>query len=351
MKLNDKDLDLLIQNGDKSIKENVYKRWNAIAHPLEGLGLLEASIADLAFAQGKVLPDISKRAVVVFCSDNGIVAEGVSQTGQEVTAIVAANMCSGDTSVCNMAKVAKADVIPVDMGMIKAVEGCVDLHVMRGTKNFLKEDAMTKEQLILALCRGFDLAVDLSKKGYGIFATGEMGIGNTTTSTAVACCLLDKDASIMTGPGAGLSKASVAHKAFVIDQAIKNRNVNREDVFDVVAKLGGFDIAGMAGFFLGSAASHVPVVIDGFISAVAALVASLLCKSSLDYMLASHASSEPAFSFVMQKLEKKPIIYANMHLGEGCGAVSLFPLLDMALAVYKGMATFEDIKVEAYEKL
>ncbi len=351
MKLNDKDLDFLIQKGDKSISEKVYKRWNSIAHPLEGLGLLESSVADLALAQKNILPDISKRAVVVFCSDNGIVEEGVSQTGQEVTAIVAGNMCSGATSVCNMAKVAKADVIPVDMGMIKEVKGCIDLHVMRGTKNFLKEDAMTKEQLLEALSKGFNLAVELSKKGYKLFATGEMGIGNTTTSTAVACCLLDKEVTLMTGPGAGLSKAAVFHKAQVIEQAIKNRNVNKKDVLDVVAKVGGFDIAGMAGFFLGSAASHVPVVIDGFISALSALVASLLCESSLDYMIASHASSEPAFSFIMQKLEKSPIIYANMHLGEGCGAVSLFPLLDMALAVYKGMATFEDINVEAYKKL
>lgn len=338
-------------------KQMAYKqaarRWDSIAKPLHGLGLLEDAICRIAGAQGTAQVRIQRRALAVFCADNGVVREGVTQTGSEVTALVAGNLCHGATSVSKMAQVANVDVYPVDMGMNTPVEepGMIDCAVARGTQNLARGPAMTRAQAVLALERGISLACRLAKEGYWIFATGEMGIGNTTTSSAMASVLLCRPVEEMTGRGAGLSSEGLCRKISVIEQAIRLNRPNRRDPLDVLAKLGGFDIAGMAGFALGAAACGVPVVVDGFISSVAALTAVRLCPAAQGYLLASHVSGEPAGKLVLDALELSPIITAGMHLGEGTGAVSLFPLLDMALAVYEGMSTFEDIELEEYRPL
>ena len=206
---------------------------------------------------------IQRRALAVFCADNGVVREGVTQTGSEVTALVAGNLCHGATSVSKMAQVANVDVYPVDMGMNTPVEepGMIDCAVARGTQNLARGPAMTRAQAVLALERGISLACRLAKEGYRIFATGEMGIGNTTTSSAMASVLLCRPVEEMTGRGAGLSSEGLCRKISVIEQAIRLNRPNRRDPLDVLAKLGGFDIAGMAGFALGAAACGVPVVL------------------------------------------------------------------------------------------
>ncbi len=338
---------------DESFGKMAQKRWNSIAKPLHGLGLLEDAVCQLAAIQRTENPCMKKRALAVFCADNGIVAEGVSQTDSHVTAVVAKNLCRGDTSVCKMACVASCHVFPVDMGMQEAVidEKMLDMHVARGTKNFLYENAMTKEQAEEALLRGFELAEKLADEGYQLLATGEMGIGNTTTSSALASLLLGLPAEEVTGVGAGLSAEGLAHKIAVIKEGIVRRKPEKDDFVDMLCKVGGFDIGGMAGYMLGAAAKRIPVILDGMISQVAALLAVRLCPLVQGYLLASHKGSEKASGLLLAELGKKALVDAGMHLGEGTGAMTVLPLLDMALRVYGEMATFDDIQIEAYKPL
>lgn len=334
-----------------SAVEAAEKRWNSIAKPLHSLGKMESLVAQIAGITGSADIDIRKKALVAMCADNGVVEEGVTQTGQEVTAIVAENFLSGDTSACVMCRQCGTDVYPVDVGMAVDTKVSTEFKVMYGTRNMAKEPAMTREQAVRGLEAGIEMARRLKEKGYGILATGEMGIGNTTTSSAVASVLLDRPVEQMTGRGAGLSGAGLKRKISAIKKAIERNCPDASDPVDVLSKVGGLDIAGMAGVFLGGAAFRIPVVMDGFISCTAALVAQRTCPAAADYMIASHVSREPAAEMILQALGKEAVIHGDMCLGEGSGAVALFPFLDMGTAVYNSMSTFEDIKVEQYEEL
>ena len=275
----------------------------------------------------------------------------MTQTGQEVTAIVAENFLSGDTSACAMSRQCGTKVIPVDIGMTVDTKVPTDLKVACGTANMTKEPAMAREQAVQALEAGIEMVRRLKEDGYGLLATGEMGIGNTTTSSAVASVLLNRPVEEMTGRGAGLSGDGLDRKIHAIKKAIAVNQPDPKDAVDVLAKVGGFDIAGMAGMFLGGAALGVPVVIDGFISCVAALIAQRICPQTGDYMIASHVSKEPAAHLILEALGKEAVLHGEMCLGEGSGAVALFPFLDMGVAVYESMSTFEDIHVEQYKEL
>lgn len=329
------------------------RRWDAVAHPLNSLGMLETDVIRIAGMTGSPNIDISKRAVVVMCADNGVVEEGVTQTGQEVTAIVAENMSTGDTSVCAMARAAGADVVPVDIGVARPVKGerILQRCVRRGTANMTRGPAMTRAEAERAILTGAAVARELKEQGCRLLATGEMGIGNTTTSSAVACVLLDQPAVTMTGRGAGLSDAGLRRKIAAIERAVAVNAPDPGDPLDVLAKVGGLDLAGLTGVFLGGAACRLPVLVDGFISSVAALIAARLCPAAVDYMLGSHASQEPAGTLVLEALGLRPFLFAGMRLGEGTGAVAVMPLLDMGLAVYREMASFDDVKIEAYQPL
>lgn len=338
---------------DAAFAARAREKWNAVAKPLGSLGVLEDDIIRVCAMTRSLSPNIAKRCVAVFCADNGVVAEGVTQTGSEVTGIVAANLCTHATSVCKMAQIARADVIPVDIGMNAPVADA-RMRVCRvaaGTKNMRHGPAMSRAQAETALMHGITLAQTLVGEGYCLLATGEMGIGNTTTSSAVASVLLDRPVGSMTGAGAGLSKAGVAHKIEVIRASIAHNKPCHTDALDVLAKLGGFDIAGMAGLCLGAALCEKPCVIDGFISGVAALVAVRLCPAAAGYLLASHVSAEPAGMAVLDALRLRPLIAAEMRLGEGTGAVAALPLLDMAFAVFDTMRTFDESQIEAYQPL
>ena len=220
-----------------------------------------------------------------------------------------------------------------------------------GTKNFAKEPAMTREQAEAAILTGIDIIKEMKDEGYRIIATGEMGIGNTTTSSAICAALLNKPVEDVTGRGAGLSTEGLHKKIAVIKEAIKKYECDKKDAIDVLACVGGYDIAGMAGLFLGGAIYNVPVVIDGFISAVSALVASRICPDVTGYILPSHVSAEPAGRMLLEALGMEPFLTCDMCLGEGSGAVALFPILDMAMAVYKGMGTFDENNIETYVPL
>lgn len=325
-------------------------KWNSVAKPLGSLGKLEELVTQLAGITGTPLVDITRKAVVVFCADNGVVAEGVTQCGQEVTAAVARSMARGSSSVCRMARVAGASVVPVDIGMAEQVDEPQLLQrcIRRGTDNLALGPAMSRAEAERAILTGAELAKTLKEQGYQLLATGEMGIGNTTTSSAVISVLLNLPPEQVTGRGAGLSSAGLERKITAIRRTIGVNCPNPADPVDVVSRVGGLDIAGMIGLYLGGARWGIPVLMDGFISAAAAFCAVRLCPQVQAYLLPSHQSDEPATKLVMQALGLSPVLHAGMRLGEGTGAVALMPLLDMALAVYREAGSFDDIEMEAY---
>ena len=335
---------------DADAMEAAWKHWDSIAKPLRSLGKLEQVVVQAAGIQRTPRVDLAKKALIVLCADNGVVEEGVTQTGQEVTAQVAENFLQEKATAGILCRKTGADIFPVDMGIYR--DTCIrNCKIAYGTRNMAREPAMTREQAVQGIETGISLAFEKKREGYQLLATGEMGIGNTTTSSAMASVLLRRDAEEMTGRGAGLSSAGLNRKVETIKKAIALHRPDPEDPVDVLAKVGGFDLAGMIGVYLGGAAAQMPVVIDGFISCVAALTAMRICPTAGDYMIASHVSKEPAAELILKALGKEAVIHGDMCLGEGSGAVALFPFLDMGIAVYESMSTFEDIKVDQYEEL
>ena len=333
--------------------------WNGIAKPLHGLGLMEEIITQIAGIKNTVDVHIDKRAVIVMCADNGIVEEGVTQTGQDVTAVVSCNMADGISSVCRMAACSKTEVIPVNIGIaadkladgtdVGTYKGLVNRRVMTGTRNFLKEPAMSQEQLIQAVHEGINQVEWCSEQGYNILATGEMGIGNTTTSTALASILLNLEPEAVTGRGAGLDDSGLKRKVEVITKAKEMYGRYADNPLKLLQSIGGLDIAGLVGVYIGGAVYGIPVVADGVIAAVAALIAVKLHPEINDYIIVSHQGKEPAMKALLDSLGKKAVIHAELALGEGTGAVMMFPLFDMALQVYRENTTFDDIQIAAYE--
>lgn len=337
--------------------QNAKIRWDKIAKPLHSLGLMEDAIAEIAGMTRSIHVKLDKTALIICCADNGVVDEGVTQTGQEVTAIVTENFTKGNACSCLMAECCGMDVIPVDLGVAGTLQNLGDKYPLRmenivhGTRNLAKEPAMTRKEAEQAVLVGIRLVRECREKGYQLLATGEMGIGNTTTSSAIVSVLLGKEPEEVTGRGAGLTDSGLKKKIQVIRQAIALHQPDASDGMDVLAKVGGLDIAGIVGVFLGGAYYHVPVVMDGFISAAAALVAAVICPAAKDYMIASHTSAEPAAKMVLQALGKWPMIHADMCLGEGTGAIAVVPLLRMASNVYEKMSTFQENEIEEYKPL
>lgn len=327
-------------------------RWDQVAKPLNSLGILEEDLVRIAGAQNSEAVCLDQKWIAVMCADNGIVEEGVTQTGQEVTAVVAANMARGASCVCLMAAKAGAKVLPVDVGIASDMEGTGILNrkIRYGTRNFLKEPAMTREETVKAMETGMEAAGILKEKGCRLAGCGEMGIGNTTTSSAVLSVLLGKEPEEVTGRGAGLSDEALNRKIRVIREGISLRQPDPEDAIDVLSKVGGLDLAALAGFYIGCACYRIPVVLDGLITAAAALAAVKLSPAVRDYLLASHVSAEPAGAMALKALGLKAVIHGEMCLGEGTGAAALFPLLDMAASVYGQMESFEEIHVEQYRR-
>lgn len=334
---------------DEAARAAAHAHWAGLAKPLGGLGALETLLEDAAALTGSAALDVSRRAVLVLCSDNGVVAQGVSQTDQSVTRAVAENLAARRTSVCQMARTAHCDVVPVDMGIAgDPVPGVADCRIAAGTADFTQGPAMTRAQAVEAVGRGIRLVQEQKAAGVQLLATGEMGIGNTTTSSAVAAVLLGQPVERMTGRGAGLSDEGLARKVDAICRGILRNEPDPTDPLDVLAKLGGFDLAGLCGVFLGGALEGVPVVMDGFISGVAALCAVRLCPAAAKAVFASHCSSELAARLVLDALGKAPLLTAGLHLGEGTGAVASLPLWDMALAVYGHCYSFAEGGITPY---
>lgn len=327
------------------------QHWDGLGKPLGSLGRLEKALIQIAGIQRTGDVHIDRKALVIMCADNGVVEEGVTQCGQEVTATVAENFLDEKSCVAIMCRRAGTKICPVDIGMAVDTPRVEKRKIAYGTKNMAKEPAMTREQAVAAIEVGIAKAEELHAQGYEMLATGEMGIGNTTTSSAMTAVYLGLDVEIVTGRGAGLSSHGLQRKIHAIKQAIAVNQPDPEDPLDVLAKVGGLDIAGMCGLFLGGAAQQMPVVMDGFISQVAALTAMRLVPECADYILASHVSEEPGANILLKALEKDAFLTCGMRLGEGSGAVALFPILDFASDIYHKMSTFVQADIVEYQPL
>lgn len=343
---------LQVDAPDEDIRRQVLENWDNIAKPIEGMGRFETLTAQIGAIQGTDKVSISKKAVIIMCADNGIVEEGISQSGQDVTVAVVEKMAKGRSSVGKMAAVIGADTIPVDIGMnhTESIQGVVDKKIRCGTRNFKIEPAMTEEEAVKAIASGIEMVSMCRKKGYQILATGEMGIGNTTTSSAVAAALLGCDVAEVTGRGAGLSDDKLIHKQQVIAEAIEKYELRKAEPLQILRTVGGFDIAGLAGVCIGGALYHIPIVLDGVISMVAALVAERIVPGTKAYLIPSHKGKEPAVKKLMEALAVEPVIDGRLALGEGTGAVMMLSLLDMALSIYQDRTTFSDIQIEQYKR-
>lgn len=327
------------------------QHWDGLGKPLGSLGRLEKALIQIAGIQRTGDVHIDRKALVIMCADNGVVEEGVTQCGQEVTATVAENFLDEKSCVAIMCRRAGTKICPVDIGMAVDTPRVEKRKIAYGTKNMAKEPAMTREQAVAAIEVGIAKAEELHTQGYEMLATGEMGIGNTTTSSAMTAVYLGMDVETVTGRGAGLSSHGLQRKIHAIKQAIAVNQPDPEDPLDVLAKVGGLDIAGMCGLFLGGAAQQMPVVMDGFISQVAALTAVRLVPECADYILASHVSEEPGANILLKALEKDAFLTCGMRLGEGSGAVALFPILDFASDIYHKMSTFVQADIVEYQPL
>ena len=336
------------------------KHLDSIAKPLDSLGLLEDMVVKLCRIGRSEKPyPLEKRALLVLCADHGVVEEGVTQTDSSVTRVVAENFAKGNSTVNYMAEVAGVDVYPVDAGMKGECyrdrtlrrDAVADRKIAEGTGNLTKEAAMTGEQCRRALEEGKALVKELKEKGYTILAVGEMGIGNTTPTSVLAGLYLNKDAGEVTGKGAGLSCEGYERKCRAVERALTRiRAEHHTDPQELLAEGGGLEIAMMAGVFLGAVKEEIPVVLDGAISCVAALAAYRIDCRVTDYLLPSHMSGEGTGAMVLSALGLQAPVRAGMRLGEGTGALTLFPLLSMAMEVYEKMGTFTDYEIRSYER-
>ncbi|MCR4731834.1 MAG: nicotinate-nucleotide--dimethylbenzimidazole phosphoribosyltransferase [Lachnospiraceae bacterium] len=336
------------------------KNWDQHSKPIDGFGDFEDAICRIAAIMGEEVPQIHRRALVVMIADNGVIQEQVSQVGAEVTLGVARNLGDGISTASVLAKGSHTDVFPIDIGIAsdEKIPGVICRKVARGTKNLRREAAMTEEQVLQAISVGIQTVFELKEKGYTILATGEMGIGNTTTSAALLCALTGCDPKAVTGRGAGLSDEGLLRKRQVVEDGVNSYQrqathlpaFSPEGTLFALSRLGGLDIAGLTGVFIGGALYHVPIIIDGLISAVSALCAERFCPGCKDYMLASHSGREGGCEMARKELGLTSYLTGNMALGEGTGALLLFPLLDNILYYYTHGSMFEATKIRAYER-
>ena len=315
-----------------------------LAKPPGSLGRLEELSVQLAGITGKVHNELPRKQLLVFAADNGVVAEGVSSAPQSVTMQQTINLTRGKTGAAVLAKRFGCGLTVCDVGVNADLceSAVLNRKIAYGTQNICTGPAMTREQALQAILTGAAVAEDVDADAVGI---GEMGIGNTTTSSAVLAVLLGADVDKVTGRGGGITEESFRKKKAVIRTAIAVNRPNRDDVIDVLAKVGGFDLAAMCGAFLGAAASRRAAVIDGFISAVAALCAVRLCPLVHGYLIPSHASFEIGYRLAIEELALRPLFDLGMRLGEGSGCPLAFQVLDAACAVMNNMASFDEADI------
>ncbi|MEL7567432.1 MAG: nicotinate-nucleotide--dimethylbenzimidazole phosphoribosyltransferase [Dehalobacterium sp.] len=329
---------------DQKAMKEAKTRMDDLIKPIGSLGRLEDIAIQLAGITGKVKNKIEKECTVVMSADNGVMDEGVSAAPQVVTLIQTGNMFKGICGINVLSKVAAADIRVVDIGINGEIDipGLIQKKIRKGTSNMAKGPAMSRDEAIQGIETGIEIVNQLVEEGYNLLGTGEMGIGNTSTSSAVLMCFSGCSVEVAVGKGAGLTEEDFAKKKKVIETALKVNNPDLNDPIDVIAKVGGFDIAGLVGCYLAAAYHRVPIVIDGFISGVAALTAYRINPLTKGYMIPSHASAEPGYDYMIKQIGLEPILLLKMRLGEGSGCPLAFNVIESATAVMNHMATFTE---------
>ena len=330
---------------DRDAMAAARERQAQLAKPPGSLGRLEDLSVQLAGITGKVHNKIEKKHLLVFAADNGVVAEGVSSAPQSVTLMQTINLTRAKTGASTLCRHFGCGITVCDVGVNADIREpkVLNRKIAYGTQNIARGPAMSREQCIQAMTVGFELA---RNTGADVMGIGEMGIGNTTTSSAVLSVLLDAGVEAVTGRGGGITDQSFLKKKQVIKDAIAVNHPDKTDVVEVLARVGGFDIAAMCGAYLGCAQKRIPVVIDGFISAVAALCAYKLCPEAVGYFIPSHASYEIGYKLAMDAMGMEPMFLLGMRLGEGSGCPLAFEILDAACAVINDMATFDQAGID-----
>lgn len=336
---------------DTSAREQAAQRQDTLTKPPGSLGRLEEIALQLAAMQGREKPSFMQASITVFAGDHGVVAEGVAAFPQAVTQQMLANFVAGGAAISVLAKALGARLEVVDVGTlaVEPIAGVVDGKVGFGTANLACEPAMRDELLSQCFDQGRLAVKRALAAGADLFIGGEMGIGNTTPAAAVGCALLGLRGADLAGPGTGLNAAGVSHKAMVIDRALALHGVALDHPFEVLRRLGGFEIAALSGAYIACAQAGLPVLVDGYITTAAALAACRLNPGVRDWLIFAHASAEPGHARLLAALDARPLLQLNMRLGEGSGAAVAVPLLRMACALHNGMATFSEAGVSDRE--
>lgn len=341
-------IDVTIEPLDDVLMRQVQARLDRLTKPLGSLGRLEAVAKQIAGITRQGRPTVARKLIITMAADHGVVAEGVSAYPQVVTAQMVANFLRGGAGINVLARHVGARVVVVDMGVAVDLTPHPDLVVRKigfGTRNLARGPAMSREEAVRAIQAGIEIVECELARGADIVGTGDMGIGNTTASSAIAAVLTGQPATLVTGRGTGIDDAAYAKKVAVIERALNVNHPDPADPLDVLSKVGGFEIAGLVGVILGGAAARRPVVIDGFISGAAALIAAALEPRVIDYLIASHRSQEPGHRLMLQHLGLAPLLDLDLRLGEGTGGALAMSIVDAACKVLNEMATFEEAAV------
>lgn len=337
-----------IERVDLKLRDKTQAHLNNLTKPIGSLGKLEDLAKQLVDITQQIIPPTKRKVIFTFAGDHGVVAQGVSPCPQEVTPQMVTNMLAGGAAVNVFARHVGAKVVIADLGVavdLEPAEGLIIKKVAYGTNDISKGPAMTREQAIVAIENGMSIFNEEYKKGIDIVGTGEMGIGNTTPSSAIVAALTGSDVATVTGRGTGLDDAGLAHKVEIIKKAIEVNKPDATDALDVLAKVGGYEIAGLVGVILAAALKRVPVVIDGFISTAAAMVAYGLAPNVKDYLISAHKSVEQGHKIMLEHLGLDPLIDYNLRLGEGTGAALAMNTIDVSIKMLTEMATFDSAGV------
>lgn len=332
---------------NREVMAQVQTRLNSQAKPQGSLGKLEDLAKQLAGITGNPFPTIEHKAVLVMAGDHGVVEEGVSAFPQEVTPQMVYNFLAGGAGINVLSRQAGAKVVCTDVGVAADLEheNLISKKVARGTANIAKGPALSREQALEAIIVGIDVAEGQIRSGVNLLATGDMGIGNTTPSSAIVAVLTGKPVEELVGRGTGINDPALDNKVKVIKRAIEVNKPDPNDALDVLTKVGGLEIAALCGAVLGAAANGVPIVVDGFISTAAAAVAVGMKPEAVNYLIPSHCSQEPGHIYTLAHLGLEPMLHLNLRLGEGTGAVLAFSLVEGATKILREMATFAEAGV------
>jgi nicotinate-nucleotide--dimethylbenzimidazole phosphoribosyltransferase len=336
-----------IREPDSAAAAAAQRSFDFKTKPRGSLGRLEELACRVAAIRRDPAPTPQPAAIVVVAADHGIAAEGVSAYPQEVTAQMVANFARGGAAICVLARAVGARLVVVDAGVRDRIDdpSVRNLRLGPGTANASRGPAMTRDQAVLALEHGIDLAAELAREGVGFLALGDMGIGNTATSSAIVACLLELDPQNVIGRGTGIDDAGVQRKTAAVRRALAVNSADRADPLSVLSAFGGFEHGVLAGLALGAAARGIPVVLDGFIVGAAALLAARIAPNAVGAMIASHRSPEPGHAVVLEALGLSPLLDLEMRLGEGSGAALGLQLVTTSLLLFRDMATFGDAHV------